>query len=245
MITVVDNMPSESWSVRGSAPPNHLTSFPLEQLTDQQRSVLSEFLRARRESQVDLPEPISFVRLLVRHKPGVVLSPVCLSDVSDYEPSISIEEVLNTFDLEYRCIGERYVAARTAWRFDFLPDFDQFSAEKHRRIGVFLGYPDADIEHFIASDPPDTPPTEYLDTGLFEREDLAFTRFVPQRHEDSIEGVERAITTGKEVWTILSRYADQWECPELTEYMRWLYQHSLEGLRGDWYLYQLHWPSKT
>lgn len=231
-------MSSEPQSTRQSPLPDQDTTYPLETMTTEQREIFGEYLRSRQKSRLNIQEPISVARLLVDHKPGVNLSSLTMPSIVDYEPSVSVQDVAEVFDLEYKIEDGNTLMARSSWLLDVYPSSGEVPTAATRRAGAFLGYPQADINHFLHSEPPNITPIAYIEKGIFSPEEMAFTKFLPQRHEDTIEGYERAITTGREIWILLTRYSNRWDLPKLNDYLDWIFDSALEKFAGNEFEYQ-------
>ncbi len=230
---------SSAYPQRHNPPIDHATTFPLERMTTEQRAIFREFLAARRKIRLNVQEPISFARLLVRHKPGVSLSPLKAPSSMDYEPDLTVTDLARAFDLNYVEEDHSVNVARTEWWLGLMGYPDEWSDSIARRSGIFHGYPRSDIEHYLYSDPDeDTPPSVYIEEGAFTPAQIAYTKFVPQRHADSIEDYERVIQTGREIWSLLSRYADRWELPELADYLRWIHRSTVKKFSASSLKYQ-------
>lgn len=196
-------------------------------MTDHQREVFTNFIKARKKSQINVQEPIWLALLLAREKPGVALSPISLPPWVDTDSPVTSEEVVKTFDLEYK-IGERQIvyAARTSWLFNLLSSTGEYSA-RVRRTGCFFGYPPKAIDHFINNDPPDTSAESFVADGIFRPEEVAYTTYLPYRHDDSIAGYERAIEAGKRIRATVGDLATTWDIDYLNEYATHLYDEAV------------------
>lgn len=202
----------------------HLANYPLETLTPTQRHVFQQFLEARQASYINLQEPISFARLLVRDKPGMIMAPLKMPSVIDYTPTITTEEIVDAFDLEHTCLENDDVAiARTPWRLDLYMSPNTSPGW----VGIFLGYPEQDIEHYISTDPPYTEPEDLVADGIFNADEVAYITYIPQRNEDSIEGYKRAISEGKTVRDTIETWARTWDLPGLVDYSDWIFEKAV------------------
>ncbi len=219
-------MSSPSSPQRTGVSLDRATSFPFETMTDHQRRVFRQFLDARRRSQINETEPIWVALFLTNEKPAVALTSLPTPSEDDETPTPA-EALIDVFDLRFRKWSEHsFYVTRTAWRLALLPSrtTSENAAAYARRLGCFFGYPQADIEHFIATDPPDTQPKELVTEGVFSPKEIAYTTYLPYRHEDSTDGFERAIDTGKSIRATVNDCATMWELPELAEYAEWLYE---------------------
>lgn len=111
-----------------------------------------------------------------------------------------------------------WYSARTYFRLSLLPSSGSTKAGTNfqRRMGVFFGYPEPDVEWFIR-----TPPTERIspraraENGEFSPVELAYVDLVPYCHETSIAGYERAIAVGKQIRQRITVLANRWRLPIL------------------------------
>lgn len=216
----------DKWRVHVGMMATQPTTFPLETMTEEQREVFRQYLSARRETEIELREPIWLALLLACERPATELLTLAKPPISTApEPSITVEEVVDSFDLVYEKHTSHSIdVARTAWRFDLINSSEGWSEAHVRRAGCFFGYPPADIEHYLTSEPPDTQPAELVEAGLFRPAEVAFTAFLPQRHDDSIAGYKRAIETGKRIRKTIADLANVWALPELETWTEQLYQ---------------------
>lgn len=147
------------------------------------------------------------------------------------EPPITIDMIATAFDLKYRSFHGSVCVARTSWLLDLLPT-SKGSTSYHWRLGTVFGYPRADIEYFLSAETgsPRANRDDIMTAGHFQPDELAYTTFLPQVHEDSIEGYERAIKRGKEIRETVSTLADQWTVPELDSLAKTVYERAMT----DW-----------
>ncbi len=216
---------------------DHTMQFPLESLTEAQRTTFIEYLEAREETGMNLFDPIWLTLLLVCERPGMMFNtlipPTPVGQEEPSDPPITKEHVTESFGLRYRIADEHALyVSRTNWRLEFLPTNSTFSDAYHRRMGCFLGYPSVDVEDFIQSDLDWKEPRDFVDDGIFEPEEVVFSKFTPQGQKDTIGGYERAINRGKKNWQTVIDSSMQWELPELKEYANRLYQQSLVDCSG-------------
>lgn len=202
--------------------PNQMT-FPLETMTDHQRRYLTQYLEAKYRT-VNVEEPVSFVRLLIRDKPGMVLTPLVMPSNIDYSPEITIQELVEAFNLNYHvCGNDDLYVSRTSWRLDLISIDDIESDNIHYRMGVFLGYSKSDINHYFTSDNSDTRSDKLVHDGIFQPEEIAYTKFLPQRFDDSIEGYKRAIQRGKNIYDAVKKFSEDYNHSPLATYVDQLY----------------------
>lgn len=197
-------------------------AYPLESITEHQRKILINYLDAKYKT-VNREEPVSFVRLLICDKPGMVLTPLEMPSAIDYTPKITTTDLVEAFGLTYtECSnGDLYVARSSQW-LSLVPNeqADNF----HRKMGVFLGYSQPDIKHYMNSEVNTTLPEDIVTDGMFTAEEVGYTVFLPQRFDDSIEGYKRAIQRGKEIYNHVITFAEEQDISELDQYVRTLYK---------------------
>lgn len=210
------------------------TNDVLESMTAHQRWVFEQYLIARYDSRASSHEPLWLALVLAEAKPAASITTFVdpLDPENDTPPSSAfpIEAFAQTFDLPYRWWGEHELfVTTTPWRFDLLPATDNRTASTsyHRRLGCFFGYPQKDIEYFLSTNTPYTCPGELVAEGLLQPEELAYVTFVPRRHDDSVEGYERAIKSGKKNRQIIADCATRWDLPALDAYADLAYHHAV------------------
>lgn len=220
-------MSTPSSPQRMSIPSDQEMRFPLETLTDHQQDVFTQFLAIRHEDKINICEPIWLALLLVCERPAADITTLT-HGADDDESALTAEDVAEAFNLVSDRWSEHGLhVTRTAWRLDLLPTQGDVSSAYHRRLGCFYGYPEEDVEHFLTTDTSRTMPADLVAEGVFEPEDVAYTTFVPQGHDDSIEGYERAIDAGKTNRSTITDCADAWNLPELDAYADWVYHDAL------------------
>lgn len=211
-----------------SLPSAEPTTFPLETMTESQRTAFRQFLRARREEWIGLNEPIWLALVLACERPATLLTSVGVYPPVRDNISVTVADVAAAFDLDYYWWSETCLTvARSSWRLDLLPTPSEFSDAYHRRMGCFFGFPEADIDYFLTGTKGRTKPYDYVEEEVFQPEEVAYVTFVPQVHEDSIAGYERAIAAGKENRDTITDFAEMWELPALEVYAEWMYHEAL------------------
>ncbi len=210
------------------------TNGVLESMTAHQRWVFEQYLIARYDSRASGHEPLWLALMLGGAKPAASITKFVdpLDPENDTPPSSAfpIEVVAQTFDLPYRWWSEHELfVTTTPWRFDLLPATDNRTASTayHRRLGCFFGYPQADIEYFLSTSSPYLQPGELVAEGLIQAKELAYVTFVPRRHDDSVDGYERAITIGKKNRQLIADCAARWDLPALDAYADCAYHNAV------------------
>ncbi len=222
---------SSAYPQRLDPPIDHSTTFPLETMTKGQRDVYQRFITVRREDRFNVHQPIWLALVLTRDRPATQLSTLETPPKSDL-PDVTTTELVETFDLQYqRLRDDLIIASRTQWRLDMLPTSDiEANNAFHRRYGCMFGYPRSDVEKFIENDTVtcDWEGSSSLDS--FDTKELAYTTFVPYQPADSVNGIGRAITAGKENRQTIAECADRWNLPALDSYANLLYYDELTTL---------------
>lgn len=201
------------------------TTIPVETMTTRQRDVFQQFLEARQKSHINLQEPISFARLLVDDKPGMIMAQLEIPQTIDYIPDITTQAVVEAFDVAYdqRNNGELAIAGSSGWLEGYTTNDDP----SPECVGTFLGYPNRDIQHYISSDPPYTEPEDLVTEGVFDPEEVAYVTYLPQRNDDSVAGYKRAISEGKKIRETIAACAQRWNLPDLAEYAEWMFEKAV------------------
>lgn len=227
MANIKDNQQDKAVSQRP-------TNGALESMTANQRWVFEQYLIARYDSRASSHEPLWLALVLAGAKPAASITKFVnpLDPENDTPPSSAfpIEAIAQTFDLPYRWWSEHELfVTTTPWRFDLLPATDNRTASPsyHRRFGCFFGYPRGDIEYFLSTGSPYVRPGELVAEGLLPPEELAYTTFVPRRHDDSIAGYERAIEIGKTNRETIADCAARWDLLALDAYADCAYHHAV------------------
>ncbi len=198
------------------------TTFPLETLTEHQREMFRQFITHRKKDQMNIREPIWFALLLAGKRPATEIT--IFGPPDDPDHPITPEEIAEAFDLNYQWWADTCLdVARSSWRLDLLPSQGEVSEAYHRRLGCFYGYSEEDVEHFLTGGEQRTLPADLVSNGVFSHDEVAYTTFVPQGHDDSIDGYNRAIEMGKTNRSTIEEYADNWGIPELAAYAAWIY----------------------
>ncbi len=153
----------------------------------------------------------------------MVLTPLVLPSDSEYTPKITIQELVEALDLNYHvCRNDDLYVARISWRLELLSRADEHATNFHYRMGVFLEYSPADLRHYFESEPADTHPEELVRSGVFQPH-VAYTKFLPQRFDDSVDGYERAIERGKAIYEQITSFADEQDHAHLDAYINYFY----------------------
>lgn len=206
-----------------------------ENMTETQHRELQHYFKRHVESETCLRGPLMFALVLAGDKPAVDLSP------SDWEfpdhpfvPHEGLKELCDLFDLSYRRIGHGvghdWIISPSPGRLDFLPSTNQTdrNAAWHHRLGVIFGYPPEAINYFIEHTGREwTHPENLVASGVFTPKEVAYTRFVFYMHDDSTEGYEQAIETGKTVRKHISELAEEWELPSLNTIAEEVYDDAI------------------
>ncbi len=200
--------------------------FPVESLTDEQREILSIFIQKRKEDRLNSKEPLWFALVLAGVRPATEITVFGPPERDDKE--LTPEDVAESFGLSYRWTENVSIdVARNEWRFELLPSNTTFTEAHHKRFGTFYGYSKEDIDYFIHGLENDTTPGDIVADGAFDVEEVAYTTFLPQGHEASIDGYEKAIELGKEYRATISKCAELWELPELSAYADIIYHEAI------------------
>lgn len=205
---------------------------PITTITDDQRQALREFFRNCVESErFNSIDPLMFALVLSGDKPVTTIDP---SDDQfpghRWSPQTGLKELcsrVNAVAYKRRDIGWWFVAP-TYGRLDLLPSHNRTECNEAwmRRLGVIFGYPPSVIDYFLSVESEWIKPHERVAAGQFSAEEMADAGFVVYRHDDSVEGYEWAIKTGRRVCSRLEELADTWDVPELgtfvTEHRKYL-----------------------
>ncbi len=206
----------------------HSTIFPFETLSQRQRKVFTQFIDNRVEKEAYLQEPIWLAFVITGKKPAMEIYSL---EREDATVTLTAEDIAETFDLAYQRETEFLLnLARHSWRLELLPKKTMgMSAEAyHRRRGCFFGYPEDELEYFLSTDArSDTEPEDLVAEGIFQPEEVAYTKFIPYRHNDSIGGYKHAIESGKRVRTTIMEIASTWNFDYLNEYTNWFYNKTV------------------
>lgn len=192
-------------------------------MTEAQHRALGQYFERHVESETCRRDPLLLALVLAGDKPAVDYSPSKWEfPEHPFAPHEGLQELCDVFNLSYRRIGSGvgsdWIVAPSPGRLDLLPSTNRTdrNAAWHRRLGIIFGYPPEAIDYFIESTGGDrTHPEDLVVSERFPPEEIAYTRFVFYRHDDSIEGYERAIKMGKTVRRRISDLADEWELPAL------------------------------
>ncbi len=211
-------------------------AFPLERLTDTQREMYRLYLEWCKTVRSPSREPLWLALVLSCERPASQLSLFNRSEPEKPwlpepgDPPITVKEVAETFGLVYNHHTDDVInIARTQWRFDMLPSNRNISDAHHRRWGCFFGYPAADIDHFLTTEPPYLSAFDLVEDGVFTSEEVAYAWLAPQRHEATVEGFERAIDTGKYYEEVITDLATMWNLPELAQWLDDCYQDAIDS----------------
>lgn len=198
------------------------TEPPLTSISAEQRHALrSYFGNCVENDRAHRSHPLDFALLLAGEKPACTMHPSQEEFPDDpFDPAAGLRRLCDQFDLAVQKPREVswWFVAPVDGRLDLLPSGNRCArnAAWHRRLGVVLGYPPPAVEAFLAREEW-TEPNELVRTGHFSPEEIAPAGFVSYRHDDSIEGYERAIRDGKRVRERLDHLAERWDVPELAD----------------------------
>lgn len=193
-------------------------------LSTEQRDVLREyFSNCLENDRSHRSHPLEFVLVLSGDKPACTMHPSEEEFPHDpFDPAAGLRRLCDQFNVVYRKPRNNWwFVAAVEGRIDMLPSGNRTDRNDawYRRLGVVLGYPPEAIEAFIAARGQWTDPSEYVATGQFSVEEMANAGFVFYRHDDSVEGYEHAIETGRRIQERLNELADEWNIPELEEFI--------------------------
>lgn len=194
-----------------------------ETLTERQRRELGQYFERHVENDACYCDPLLFTLVLVGDKPAAEISPMAFAFPEHrWTPHRGLIALCELFELSYRRIGQGtgndWFVAPTEGRLDLLPSSEKTERNQawHHRLGVVLGYPPEAIDCFIDTDGTErTRPRDLVERGVFSPDELAYTRFVFYIHDDSIDGYEQAIETGRAVRARFTELADTWRLPAL------------------------------
>ncbi len=165
-----------------------------------------------------------FALVLSGDKPAATMQP-SREEFPDHPwtPQTGLKELcaqLNVVTHHRRELGWWFVAP-VEGRLDLLPSSNRTkrSPAWMRRLGVVLGYPPDAIETFLEARGQWTDPHERVAAGEFTPEEMADAGFVVYRHDDSLEGYEWAVRTGRRVRSRLEDLAGEWGVSELNEFV--------------------------
>lgn len=192
-------------------------------MTEAQRRELGRYFKRHADSDTCYRDSLLLALVLAGDKPAaeITANDFAFPD-HPWTPHRGLLDLCDLFDLSYRRIGRgtgnSWFIAPTEGRLDFLPTSEKTNRNEawHRRLGVVLGYPYEAIEFFIDTNGEKrTLPRDLVENGTFSPEELAYTQFVFYIHDDSIEGFERAIETGKARRARFAELAKEWDLPAL------------------------------
>ncbi|UPM42304.1 hypothetical protein [Halocatena salina] len=194
-----------------------------ETLTERQRCELGRYFERHAENDACYRDPLLLALVVAGDKPAAEISATEFAfPEHPWTPHRGLIALCELFELSYRRIGQGtgndWFIAPTDGRLDLLPSSEKADRNRawHRRLGVVLGYPPEAIDFFIDTDGTErTRPRDLLKRGVFSPEELAYTRFVFYIHDDSINGYERAIETGRAVRARFTELAEMWHLPAL------------------------------
>lgn len=180
------------------------------ELTDKQYDALRDFIiRLRGEGECSAT-PIRLARVLAEDKPATLLQ------------DDSLDSLLDRIGFPYRKVEgiPGWIVSPTEWRLDLLPTaknkFSQPDAY-HRRLGVVFGYPPEAIDYFIQKDGSEPTKFDLVESGAFNADEVAYTRFVCYGYPKTQEKYEHHISTGIEIRRRINQLACEWDMPELDE----------------------------
>lgn len=189
--------------------------------TDEQRETLAEWFSTLHLNNRGHQFAIDFSLTLCEDKPATSLRRANL--VLQGGPFVAVNQALDFvhglgFSTKQLRDNGAWYCARSPSRFDLLLPEASDDDARVRQAGEFFGYPERDVQ-WIVSTPPDerVGPETRAENNEFAPEELAYVDLLPNLHEDSIEGYERAIETGKHLRKRLSDLADDWELPVIDE----------------------------
>lgn len=206
------------------------STFPVESLTSEQHKSFTHLIESRKQIPFNRNEPIWLALLLTCEKPGALLTPL-YPGTSGKNDSIETtpEDIATTFGLYHKQWDDDiWYITRNQWRLEFLPAQIGTTDGHARRLGCFFGYPTKDINHFINTYPTEATPEELVFHGIFSPEDIAYTIFLPQRHNDSVRRYQMAIAEGKRIYSIIERRSRNWELPQLKAYADTIYSDAVD-----------------
>ncbi len=197
------------------------TNSPLKTVTTDQREALRNFFGNCVENDVfDFTDPLMVALVLSGDKPAASIDP-STDHFPDHRwtPHTGLKELCDTMNIvayKRRDLGWWFVAP-VYGRLDLLPSSNRTerSDEWMRRLGVIFGYPSSAIDYFLGAKGEWTEPRERVANGQFSSDEMVDAGFVVYRHDDSVEGYERAIETGRRIRDRLEGLAEEWDVPEL------------------------------
>ncbi|RRJ34091.1 hypothetical protein [Halocatena pleomorpha] len=207
-----------------------------ESLSLDQRDGLRRWVRKHHTHESFQP-PLLFALVVAGDKPATHITPRSWAfPDSQFETDDRFLAFVDRLDLEAHALrgGHGWYVAPTHARFDLLPSSVRapITAAWHRRLGTVFGYPPTAIEHFIETDSRVDPRARVEHDG-FAPEEIAYTKLVFYRHDDSIAGYERAIENGKTMRDRFAELAEHWEIPTLDQLAEEYYQLAVAVYSGD------------
>lgn len=198
---------------------------PITTITDDERRALREYLgNCVDNERFDFVNPLLFVLVLSGDKPAATMQP-SREEFPDHpwDPHNGLKKLCRQLNVvaHHRRELNWWFVAPVDGRLDLLPSSNRTERNEawERRFGVVLGYPPDAVEVFLSRDSEWTEPHELVANGQFSSEEMADAGFVVYRHDDSIEGYEQAVRTGRRVRSRLEELADTWSVPELDTFI--------------------------
>jgi hypothetical protein len=209
---------------------------PGESLSATQRRAFSQYVRVHCHDDSWFRTPLRLALVLAGDKPATLIDPCpwAFPESPLQSPDCALP-LLDQLNLAYKRIRDLpgVIVAASSGRLELLPTVMNPCDAYHRRLGVVLGYPSTAIEYFLQKDGVPTPAHEYVEHGLFEASEMAYTGFVFYTPEDSNAGYRRAITAGKATRAHLSELADSWEIPALETLADGIYEEYRAECSGE------------
>ncbi len=209
-------------------------------LTPTQRQALREWLRVH-EDHESREDPLKMALVIAGDKPAMYLQPsewAYPGTRFGFDTNEQFRELIDALELVAHQIEgmNGWFVAPAHGRLDLLPSTVRAPTDTawHRRLGVVLGYPPEAIEFFIdTTGAKRTQPRELVERGVLSPDELAYTQFVFYIHDDSSDGYERAIETGRAVRARFTELAEKWELPILETIAEEQYQLAVAVYSGE------------
>lgn len=209
---------------------------PIPDLSDEQYRALCEFTQRHRDEDTCSTTPVRLARVLAHDKPAtLILTPPEISPPRGQ--SCSPEEYLVTLLDRIECLYRQvdglsgWIVASSAGRLDLLPTVKTLCDAYHRRLGVVFGYPADAIDYFINNDNSRSTKIDLVQSGTFDAEEAAYTKFICYSHPKTREKFEHHISIGRAIRQRISQLARVWGLPELDALADDVYNEEVTALK--------------
>lgn len=207
-------------------------------LSDKQYHALREFIILHREEGTCSATPTRLARVLAHDKPATLLqTPSEITLPRDCSPDEYLVDLLDQIGFPHRqVVGvPGWIVSSSSWRLDLLPTTKntfRLPDAYHKRLGVVFGYPSEAIDYFIHKDGSEPTKFDLVESGTFNANEVAYTRFVCYGYPKTQEKFENYISSGIEIRRRINQLAREWDMPELDALADEVYNDEVKTLEN-------------